>query len=128
MGMLRILTMIFPVIYTYTFVNYFVYWIPTGAGTLMLSILFPVLLLISVMAFLGIRLKRIWGMNFGYAIAIFHLLIFPVGTAAGLIMLVGLVGASIEFETPSKVRRRKARRRAKRRHAKAKRKAQTAAV
>ena len=29
---------------------------------------------------------------FGYALAIFHLLIFPVGTAAGFVMLMALMG------------------------------------
>ena len=125
MSLLRILCMVFPVVYLYTLVDYFVFWLPSGAGNLSLTVLFPVLLLISVLSLIGILLRRVWGMNFGYAIAIFHLLLFPVGTAVGLVMLVGLVGASSEFKSSARVRSRKARRR----HAQsARKKTQTASL
>jgi hypothetical protein len=126
-SLLRILCMVFPVVYLYTLVDYFVFWLPSGAGNLSLTILFPVLLLISVLSLSGILLRRVWGMNFGYALAIFHLLIFPIGTAVGLVMLVGLVGASTEFKSSARVRSRKAR--ARRRHAKSEqKKTQTASL
>ena len=125
MSLLRILCMVFPVVYLYTLVDYFVFWLPSGAGNLSLTILFPVLFLISVLSSIGILLRRVWGMNFGYALAIFHLLIFPIGTAVGLVMLVGLVGASIEFKSSARIRSRKA----KRRHAQSERKkTQTASL
>jgi nitrate reductase gamma subunit len=114
MGMLRVYCGVLPVLYSYTLVNYLFLWLPRGAGTLVLSILFPVLLLGSVLTSVGILRKKTWGMKFGYAMAIFHLLIFPVGTAAGFVMLIGLMGATSEFTAPRR-RRRRVSRKAKRR-------------
>jgi len=115
MGLLRVYCGVLPLLYLYTFLDYLFFWLPSGAGNLALSILFPTLLLGSVLTSVGILRKKTWGINFGYAMAIFHLLIFPLGTAAGLVMLVGLVGATSEFAIPKRERRRRAIRRARRR-------------
>lgn len=128
MSLLRVCCGVLPVVYLYTLVNYLFFWLPTGGGSLGLSILFPVLFLSSLLASVGILRKKVWGMNFGYAMAIFHLLIFPIGTAAGLVMLVGLMGATSEFATPEREHRRKAIRRAKRRRKVKRRKLQSTAV
>lgn len=100
--LLRVYCGVLPVIYLYTLVNYLFFWLPSGAGNLVLSILFPVLFLGSVLASIGILRRKKWGLKFGYAMAIFHLLVFPVGTAAGLVMMVGLMGASSEFTLPKR--------------------------
>lgn len=105
MAFLRIYCGVLPVVYLYTFLNYVFLWLPSGAGNVFLSFIFPVLLLISVMASVGILKKRAWGAKFGYAIAIFHLLIFPFGTAAGFVMLIALVSTMSEFSAPKRKRR-----------------------
>lgn len=113
MGILRIYCGVLPVIYSYTLLNYLFLWLPSGAGNWIYSILFPVLLLGSVLTSVGILRKKTWGIKFGYAMAIFHLLIFPFGTAAGFVMLIGLMGATSEFSAPRRSRhpvRRKAKR------------------
>ena len=102
MAFLRIYCGVLPVVYLYTFLNYVFLWLPSGAGNMFLSFIFPMLLFISVMASVGILRKKTWGVKFGYAIAIFHLLIFPLGTAAGFVMLIALVGTTSEFSKPVK--------------------------
>ena len=114
MGLLRVYCVILPVAYLCMLVVYLLSWLPRGSGSLALSILLPVLLLFSLLTSFGLLNKKPWGMNCGYAIAIFHLLVFPLGTAAGLILLLGLVGATSEFAIPSRERRRQALRKAKR--------------
>ncbi len=109
MGLLRIYCIVLPVVYLYTLLNYLFLWLPSGAGHLFLTILFPILFLASALMSVGTFRKKIWGINFGYGIAIFHLLIFPVGTIAGLFLLVGLVGSSSEFAIPAREKRRLAR-------------------
>jgi hypothetical protein len=113
MRVLRIYCLVFTVMYSYTLLNYLFLWLPTGAGHLFLSLLFPTLFVASVMTLAGILRKKTWGMSFGYAMAIFHLLVFPVGTVAGLVMLVALVGSAPEFAIPARERRREAIRKAR---------------
>jgi hypothetical protein len=115
MSVLRIYCGVLPVVYTYILLNYLFVWLPSGAGNLVLSVLFPLLFLGSVLTSVGILRKKTWGIKFGYASAIFHLLIFPVGTAAGFVMLIALMGASSEFaparrrvrRTSGKIKRKK---------------------
>lgn len=57
----------------------------------------------------GVVTKKVWGLTCGYLLAICNLLIFPFGTVAGLIMLLGLVGATPLFVQPARERRRAAR-------------------
>ena len=106
MGLLRIYCVVLPVLYLYTLMDYLIHWLPSGANHLVLTILFPTLLLVSALTSAGILRKKTWGMKCGYAMAIFHLLIFPVGTIAGLLMLAGLVGAASEFKLSARKRRR----------------------
>ena len=106
LGLLRVYCVLLPLAYLCMCLVYLLSWLPRGAGHLALSILLPVLLLSSLLTSFGLLKKKIWGMYFGYAIAIFHLLIFPVGTAAGVLLLVVLVGATSEFAVPSRERRR----------------------
>lgn len=106
MSVLRVYCVVLPVIYSYTLLNYLLLWLPRGAENLAFSILFPLLLLGSVLTSVGILRKKPWGIKFGYAMAIFHLLIFPVGTAAGFVMLIALIGATSEFTVPRRRFRR----------------------
>lgn len=106
MSVLRVYCGVLPVIYTYTLLNYLFLWLPSGGGDVALSILFPLLLLGSVLTTVGILRRKPWGIKYGYAMAIFHLLLFPVGTAAGFVMLIALMGASSEFTTPRRRVRR----------------------
>jgi hypothetical protein len=111
MSLLRIYCGVLPVVYTYTLLNYLFLWIPSGADTLVLSVLFPLLLLGSLLTAAGILRRKSWGVKFGYAVAVFHLLLFPLGTAAGFVMLIALLGSTSEFEV---VRRRRVNRRIRR--------------
>jgi hypothetical protein len=106
MSILRIYCGVLPVVYTYTLLNYLILWLPNGAGNIVLTILFPLLMLGSVMTSTGILRKKRWGMYAGYAMAVFHLLIFPFGTAAGFVMLIALLGATSEFSVPRRRIRR----------------------
>ena len=117
MGLLQVYCVILPVAYLCMLIVYLLSWLPRGTGHLALSILLPVLLLSSLLTSFGLLKKKLWGMYFGYAIAIFHLLIFPVGTVAGVLFLVVLVGVTSEFAIPSRERRRQALRKAKRKMA-----------
>lgn len=107
LGVLRIYSVVLPVVYSYVLANYLFFWLPSGGGNIILTILFPALLLLSVATSYGFLKKKTVGLHCGYASAIFHLLLFPWGTAAGLILLVGLVGATSEFAVSSRERRRK---------------------
>jgi hypothetical protein len=114
MSILRVYCGVLPVIYTYVILNYLFFWLGSGAANLLMSVLFPLLFLGSWLTAIGIIRKQPWGVKWGYALAIFHLLIFPFGTAAGFVMLIALMGAASEFELPRRRRRnliRKARRR-----------------
>ena len=64
---------------------------------------------------IGLLRKSLWGIKWGYAMAVFHLLIFPIGTAAGFIMLISLMGAMSEFDIPRRKRRKLVRKAQKRR-------------
>ena len=105
-GVLRIYSVVLPVVYSYVLANYLFFWLPDGVGNIILTILFPSLLLLSAATSYGLLKKKTFGLHCGYAIAIFHLLLFPWGTAAGLVLLVGLVGATSEFAIPARERRR----------------------
>ena len=107
-GVLRIYSVVLPVVYSYTLAHYLFFWLPSGGGNIILTILFPSLLILSAATSYGLLKKKTLGLHCGYAIAIFHLLLFPWGTAAGLVLLVGLVGATSEFAIPARERRRKA--------------------
>jgi hypothetical protein len=61
----------------------------------------------------GIHQKKIWGYICGYMIAIINLILFPLGTALGLVMLLALSGTSpILFDLLKQRARRKRRLRA----------------
>ncbi|MEN7972618.1 MAG: hypothetical protein ABFR47_02165 [Verrucomicrobiota bacterium] len=107
-SLLRIYCGVLSAFYLGVLIAYLFFWLPDGLGSLVFSIISPVLLFGSAMTFIGVLRKKSWGINFGYAMAIFHLLIFPIGTAAGLLMLLCVVGATPQFVVPERERQRKA--------------------
>lgn len=83
---------------------------------LLLPVAFGILFILSTVATVGIFGKKTWGMMLGYALAVCNLLIFPYGTAVGLILMMALVGASAVFELSAvSDRRKKARRKSAKR-------------
>ena len=62
------------------------------------------LLVCSAIAAVGIMHSRIWGQVYGYVLSVLNLLLFPYGTAIGLILLISLVGAAQWLDT---IKRRK---------------------
>jgi hypothetical protein len=110
MQVLRVYCSVLPIVYLYVLVTYLLTWLPMGIGNPMLTLLLITVFVLSFLTSVGVFRKRMWGIHFGYAIAIFHLLIFPIGTAAGLLMLVALSGVSSEFSSIARTQRREMRR------------------
>ena len=111
LGLLRIYCVVLPLVYLYTMLDYLIRWLPSGGGHLVWTIFFPVFLSLSVLTSVGFFRKKLWVMKCGYPVAIFHLLLFPIGTIAGLLLLAGLVGASPEFTRSARKHRREMRKR-----------------
>jgi len=105
---LRIYCAVLPIIYFYILVEYMVNWLPVGMGNVFWTILTVTLFILSVSTSVGFFRKQLWGIQCGYGIAIFHLLIFPIGTVSGLLMLIALAGVAPEFSADARRRRRKA--------------------
>lgn len=80
---------------------------PRGQEFWVVPTLFSTLTLLSLVVAIGIFRMKKWGLSLGYLLAIFNLIIFPYGTVVGLLLLIGLVGASPAFESYNvKFRRR----------------------
>lgn len=114
LGLLRILSFSTPLVYTSLLVVCLSgQWVPLAVPLILLNGILGFMLVFSLVSAIGIMRKKTWGIKTGYAIAIIHLLFFPVGTAAGLILLIGLVGAApVMILSPREQRREE---RAKRR-------------
>ncbi|WP_372809224.1 hypothetical protein [Pontiella sp.] len=67
--------------------------------------LFAFMTLFSFIVAIGIFAKGTWALVSGYVLAMCSLLVFPVGTALGMLLLMGLVGASPVFLGIKKDRR-----------------------
>ena len=80
-------------------------WVPPMIPVLLLNSIFGFMLVFSLISAFGIMRKKVWGFKTGYAIAIIQLLFFPAGTVAGLILLIGLVGAAPVILSPREQRR-----------------------
>ena len=109
LGLLQILVVSLPVVYGILVIACLGGWILAGADTYLVCWVFFGMLLLAALAAWGIRRKKGWGLKTGYAVAILHLLFFPVGTAVGLILLIALVGASPSILLSPRERRRAAR-------------------
>jgi len=106
----RILCAVLPVAYMVVCASILMSSNPRGQEYWVLPALFSSLALISLLVAVGVfRLKK-WGLSLGYLLAVVNLVIFPYGTIVGLLLLIGLAGASPAFTVyESKVRRKVAR-------------------
>ncbi len=107
MGLLRVMVFSMPVVYALLLAACLAGWISTDMPMLCGGLGFIGFL--SLVAGVGIVWKKAWGLKVGYAIAMIHLLLFPVGTVIGLILLIGLVGAAPLFSLSSREQQRAAR-------------------
>lgn len=102
---------IFSVILSVTYLVMLSLTLINGNEEAWVAVLLPtalgVLFLLSMLATLGIFKRKTWGMMLGYTLAVCNLLIFPYGTAVGLFLMMGLVGASPVFEVSAASDRRK---------------------
>lgn len=106
----RVLCAILPIAYMVVCASIWMSGNPHGQEYWVLPTLFSCLALISLLVAVGVfRLKK-WGLSLGYLLAVVNLVIFPYGTIVGLLLLIGLAGASPAFTIyKSKVRRKVAR-------------------
>ena len=111
LGLLRIAA--FSILATYTLL--FVFCLADSSGALpVLCSMFGFMLMLSLVSVVGIVMEEAWGLVVGYAIALVHLPVFPLGTVVGLILLVSLVGATPWFILSSLEQRRVLRRKRQR--------------
>ena len=108
MGILQICSVVFPLLYSGLLVRSLMKVDPENGLWWLFPSLFLALLIFSIFTGFGLMTKRAWGMQQGYLLAIFNLLIFPFGTAFGLFLLMGLVGSTELFAIPARERRRQA--------------------
>jgi len=111
LGFLQMICVVLPVIYLVLLSLNLMSGHEDAWVALLLPVTFGILFLLSVVAAVGIFGRRVWGMVLGYALAVCSLLIFPYGTAVGLILIMTLVGSSAVFEVSAASGRRKKSRR-----------------
>jgi hypothetical protein len=75
-----------------------------------LMIIFGLLSLLSLGTTIGVMQKKMWGITVGYVLSVCNMLIFPVGTAFGLLLMMGLMMASSGLLEHEQESRRKSRR------------------
>ena len=108
MSMLRICCAILPILYLGLLLLSLIKIDPQSPAAWFIPTLTSFIILFSLVTAFGLFAKKPWGMTLGYILAVFNLLIFPIGTAIGLFLLMGLVGATPLFEvSPSDKRRRR---------------------
>ncbi len=109
LNLLRILFLSLSVVYALLLVGWVAGWVPVVGHILLMYGAAGIILTLSLISMAGLSKKKVWGLKLGYAIGMAHLLIFPVGTAVGLILLVCLVGAAPSFSMGLREQRRRAR-------------------
>ena len=109
LNLLRILFLSLSVVYALLLVSWGAGWVPVVGQALLMYGAAGLILILSLVSMWGITKKKGWGLKLGYAVGMSHLLIFPVGTAVGLILLVALVGATPSFSVGLREQRRMAR-------------------
>lgn len=115
MSLLRVFCFALPVFYVVLLVTRILqgytpdmeFWLPAGA--------FGFMALLSFLAATGLCMIKTWGYTLGYIVAIINLIVFPYGTALGLIVLVILVGTAPLFSVSDRDRRRAMRKKAAKR-------------
>ncbi len=104
MAILRFFCLILPLAYTALFAMLYMRGFGKSIGPWAFSGICSAFLTLNIVVAIGVFLKKTWGLSLGYLLAILNLVIFPVGTALGLILLILLVGASSLFSAPSRSR------------------------
>lgn len=102
MKVLRIVCTTLPVAYLAIFAVLYIQGIGQSAAKWIYPSLCVSYCLVAVVVAIGVCLRKRWGLSTGYLLAILNLVIFPVGTAIGLVLLICLVGASTAFVHSSK--------------------------
>jgi len=69
-----------------------------GVGMGLVAAFLWILMLFVIATTTGILKRRHWGQGFGYALCVLHIIIFPVGTLFGMLMLIGLTGTRDRFK------------------------------
>lgn len=112
MGLLRVCCVLMPLIYGGLLARNLLASSVTSELAWVLPAVYGWMVLLSAITAIGLMAKKTWGITLGYVLAICNLMIFPLGTALGLFLIMGLVGASAEFAVPEREKRRAARRKA----------------
>ncbi|HEY5622014.1 MAG TPA: hypothetical protein VIR77_05370 [Pontiella sp.] len=117
MGWLRACCILVPIIYSVLFTAGLIKYMSSMEAVWILSSVFTLIFVFSIVTAVGVFKKAPWGMNMGFLLAIGNLVVFPYGTIMGLFLITGLVGAKSLFSEEKRIRKKMARRknRAKRR-------------
>lgn len=102
---LRLLQMIctaLPAFYITIFSVMYAQGIGQSMGVWVFTSLCSCFLLLNICTAIGVFKTKAWGLSTGYLLAILNLVIFPVGTIIGLLLLISLVGASARFPQPAR--------------------------
>lgn len=105
MVLLRIACSVLPLVYIGVFGFLYMHGIGGSLEKWVYPTLCSMLILIAVLTAIGVFRRKTWGLSMGYLLSILNLVIFPIGTAMGLLLLIGLVGATPAFSSPSTRRR-----------------------
>ena len=107
LDVVRVFCAILPFTYMMVSVSIWMSGNPRGQEYWVLPTLFSTLALLSLLVAVGVFRMKKWGLSLGYLLAISNLIIFPYGTVVGLLLLIGLVGASPAFASHNIKHRRK---------------------
>ena len=107
MDMVRVFCAILPFAYMVVSLSIWMSGNPHGQEYWVLPTLFSTLALLSLVVAVGVFRMKKWGQSLGYLLSICNLIIFPYGTVVGLLLLIGLVGASPAFVSHNSKHRRK---------------------
>ncbi|MDZ8120405.1 hypothetical protein [Pontiella agarivorans] len=108
---LRVFSVVLPVVYAVLLAWTLMRWTEYERPAILLPAFFVVLLMVSMLAAIGIHWKKTWGLSLGYLLALGNLMIFPYGTAMGLLLILALVASGDAFAESAARKRRKSHRR-----------------
>jgi hypothetical protein len=106
-NLLKIIFLVLPVVYLALLSITLIRGHEEPLVAIILPSVFGILFVLTMIAGVGVFSKKSWGMMTGYTLAVGNLLIFPYGTAVGLFLMMGLVGASSIFQVSAAQDRRK---------------------
>ncbi len=95
--MLRVVCLLIPCVNVVLFSMLYVNSTGTPDEQWIIPTMSSVFVMVAVVAAIGIFTRKGWGLSLGYLTAIINLILFPIGTAMGLFLLISLVGASPAF-------------------------------